>query len=294
VRDSSFQQFAAATRVGAFLTTSELSTSVSQIVVDDVAVAYAKVALHFHPVPKANVHRVHPTAVVDPAAELEAPVEIGPHAVVGRCRIGAGSVVMAGATIGDDCVLGRDTVIHPRATLYHRVRLGDRVIVHAGAVLGSDGFGYALDGTHWIKVPQLGELRIDDDCEIGAGTAVDRGTLGSTHIGARCKIDNLCHIAHNCVLGTDVVAAAGCKVAGSTVIGSRVVLAGGVGISGHLKIADDVRLGGGSIVLQDMPEAGDFMGHPVMEKKQYFRLLRTLRGMAERRTADAPQRPAAE
>ena len=282
VRDASYNALAATTRAGALLSARELQTAASQIVVADVDVAFAKVATHFHPTPRAVEHLVHGTAVVDPGAEIEAPVSIGPRAVVGRCRIGSGSVLMPGVTVGDGARIGRDCVLYPNVVVYPGSQLGDRVILQAGAVVGSDGFGYARDGATWIKVPQLGVVILEDDVELGVGTAVDRGTLGSTRIGARTKLDNLCHIAHNCVVGSDVVMAAGCMIAGSTTVGDRCVLAGSVGVSGHLKIAADVRLGGGSVVLRDVPKAGDFMGHPLLEKRQSFRLLRILRGLVDR------------
>jgi UDP-3-O-[3-hydroxymyristoyl] glucosamine N-acyltransferase len=279
VRDARDHGAAKATRAGALLSAAELATTASQIVVDDVDVAYAKVAMHFHPVPRALVHSVHPSAVIDPQAELETPVVIGPRVVVGRSTIAAGTVLMAGVVVGDGCSIGRDCLLHPNVTVYQGTQLGQRVIVHANAVLGSDGFGYAHERGRWLKVPQLGGLVLDDEVEIGAGTAIDRGTLGHTRIGARSKIDNLCHIAHNCVLGTDVAIAAGCGIAGSTTIGDRCVFAGNVGISGHLQIASDVRLGGGTIVLKDLPKSGDYMGHPVLEKRRFLRLLRVLRGL---------------
>ncbi len=282
VRHARYHTAASATRAGALLSATEITTTASQIVVADVDVAYAKVALLFHPLPKACVHSIHPTAVVDAAAVLESPVQIGPRAVVGRCRIGSGTVVMAGVSIGDGCTIGRDCVLHPNATIYHEVQLGNRVIVHAAAVIGSDGFGYAREGTTWLKVPQLGGVVVEDDVEVGAGTAIDRGTLGFTRIGARTKLDNLCHVAHNCVLGADVMMAAGGKVAGSTTIGDRCVFGGSVGISGHLEIAADVRLGGGTITFEDLPEPGDYLGHPIMKKRQFLRLMRILRGMVEK------------
>ncbi|MFN7587883.1 MAG: UDP-3-O-(3-hydroxymyristoyl)glucosamine N-acyltransferase [Planctomycetota bacterium] len=279
VRDKRYHAVAQATRAGALLSTTELTTTASQILVADVDVAYAKVAMHFHPTPRAHQHAVHPTAVVHAEAQFLGPVQIGPRAVVGRSRIGGGTVLMAGAVIGDDCVLGEDCLVHPNATIYAGTQIGKRCIVHANAVLGSDGFGYAQENGVWLKVPQLGNLVVDDDVEVGANTAIDRATLGSTRIGARTKIDNLCHVAHNCVIGTDVAIAAGCGIAGSTTIGNRCVIAGGVGISGHLKIADDVRLGGGTIALKDLPKPGDYMGHPVLEKRRFLRLLRVLRGL---------------
>lgn len=279
VRDARYAAAAKATRAGALLTESELATAAAQIVVDDVDVAYAKVALRFHPVPRATAHDIHPTAVVDPAAVLEAPVAIGPRAVVGKCRIGAGTVLSAGVVVGDGCVVGRDCFFHPNVTVYGGVQIGQRALVHANAVLGSDGFGYARDGATWIKVPQLGATILEDDVEIGAGTTIDRATLGVTRIGARTKIDNLCHIAHNCTIGQDVAIAANCGIAGSTAVGDRCVIAGNVGISGHLTIGPDVRLGGGTVVLKDVTEPGDYMGHPLLEKRRFLRLLRVLRGL---------------
>ncbi len=279
VRHARYHAAAKATLAGALLIETEIETSASQIIVRDVDVAYAKVALHFHPVPRASVHSVHASAIVDPEAELEAPVVIGARAVVGKCRIGSGTVISPGVVVSDGSTIGRDCYLLPNCTIYSNVQLGQRVVVHASAVVGSDGFGYAREDGKWLKVPQLGGTIIEDDVEIGAGTAIDRGTLGVTRIGARSKIDNLCHVAHNCTLGTDVVMAAGCMIAGSSTIGDRCVFAGNVGIGGHLQLAADVRLGGGTIVLKDLPESGDYMGHPVMEKRRFLRLLRVLRGL---------------
>lgn len=282
VRSSRYHALAAATQAGAVLAAQELETPASLIVVGDVDLAYAKVAQLFHPRPQAREHSVHPTAVVDPAAELEAPVVIGPHAVVGKSRIGAGTVIRAGVSIGDGVTVGRDCLFHPNVVVYDHVTIGARVILHAGAVIASDGFGYAREGATWVKVPQLGTVIVEDDVEVGASTAVDRGTLGATRIGARTKIDNCCHIAHNCVVGADSAMAAGGMIAGSTTLGDRCVIAGQVGIGGHLKIASDVWIGGGSVVLKDVPEPGEYMGHPLLEKRQFLRLLRKLRDLAAR------------
>jgi UDP-3-O-[3-hydroxymyristoyl] glucosamine N-acyltransferase len=282
VRHARYHEAAAQTNAGALLSAVELATRASLIVVADVDLAYAKVAMLFHPTPRASEHRVHPTAVVAEGAELMAPVEIGPRAVVGRSRIGKGSVIMAGAFVGDDVVIGENTVVYPNATIYPNVQIGSRVLVHSNSVVGSDGFGYAREGAVWIKVPQLGSVIVEDDVEIGAGSAIDRGTLGVTRIGARTKFDNLCHVAHNCTIGSDVVMAAGAMVAGSTKLGDRCVLAGQVGIAGHLDITSDVRLGGGTIVLKDIKKPCDYMGHPVLEKRRFLRLLRVLRGMVGR------------
>jgi UDP-3-O-[3-hydroxymyristoyl] glucosamine N-acyltransferase len=218
---------------------------------------------------------------VHPEAQLESPVEIGPNAVVGKAKVGAGTVIMAGAFVGDGTKLGRDCVLYPRVVCYHGLSLGDRVVIHAGAVIGSDGFGYARDGAKWTKVPQLGGVRIDDDVEIGANSTIDRGAIGDTRIGARTKIDNLCHFGHNCVVGEDCAFAGATFVAGSTVFGDRVTMGGHVAIAGHRKIGDDVRVGGNSCVLFDVEEAGDYMGYPLSEKRKWIRMMSAQRDLLE-------------
>jgi UDP-3-O-[3-hydroxymyristoyl] glucosamine N-acyltransferase len=281
VRDAKYRDAARQTGAGAVITFEEIDTAAAQIVVDDVGVAFAKVALHFHPVPHARVHSVHPSAFVHPEAIIEGPVEIGPNVVVGRASIGRGTVLMSGVDIADGCRIGRHCVLYPRVVFYPRVQCGDRVMVHAGTVIGSDGFGYARDGEKWLKVPQLGTVRIADDVEIGANCAIDRGAMGDTVIGARTKIDNLCHIAHNCVTGVDCAFAAAAFLAGSTILGDRVVLAGHVVAAGHLRVCDDVRVGGNSVILRDVDKPGDYMGYPLLDKMRFGRQLAALRDLVD-------------
>ncbi len=281
VRHPRYADLARTTRAGAVLTAAELDTQASQILVADVHVAYAKVAGFFHPPPRATVHFVHPRAIVDEGARLEAPVHIGAGAVIGRCRIAAGTRIEAGTTIADGAEIGRDCVVHQNVAVYGRVRLGDRVVLHSGCVIGSDGFGYARDASGWIKVPQLGGVVIEDDVEFGAGCAVDCGALGDTRIGRGSKFDNHCHIAHNCNIGRDVLMAAGCAIAGSTTIGDRCIFGGFVAANGHISVAADVRVGGGSQLFDDIPEAGDYVGMLALDKKSHVRLMRKLRALAE-------------
>ncbi|MFK7739681.1 MAG: UDP-3-O-(3-hydroxymyristoyl)glucosamine N-acyltransferase [Planctomycetota bacterium] len=277
VRHPRYQEMAQKTAAGAVLAGEEFETNASLIVVDNVDLAYAKLAMHFHPLPLAREHAIHPTAFVHPEAVLEQPVEVGPNATVGRAHVGAGTAVKAGAYVGDGAKTGRDCLLHPQSVLADGCKIGDRVILHSNSIVGSDGFGYARDGSKWLKVPQLGIAVLEDDVELGASSAIDRGTLGETVIGAGSKLDNLVHIAHNCRIGKDTVMAAGAMVAGSTTIGDRCVLAGQVGIAGHLKIADDCRFAGDTVVLKDIDESGDYMGHPVMTKRKYLRLMRDQR-----------------
>ncbi|HEB52091.1 MAG TPA: UDP-3-O-(3-hydroxymyristoyl)glucosamine N-acyltransferase [bacterium] len=282
VRHPDYYEAAKVTAAGALLAKEEIETPASLIVVPDVDVAYAKVAMHFHPLPLASEHDIHPSAWVHSEAELEPPVKVGPNASIGKARIGAGSAVLAGAVVGDGARLGRNCLIHANATVGDGCRLGDRVILQSNAVVGSDGFGYAREGATWLKVPQLGVVVVEDDVEIGANAAVDRGTLGVTRIGARTKLDNLVHIAHNCDIGEDVVMAGGAMIAGSTRLGARCVLAGQVGVAGHLQISPDCRFAGATVVLRDITEPGDYMGHPMMKKRQFLRLMRD-----QRRSVDA-------
>ena len=281
VRDPRYAAAAKATRAGALLVSAELETAAVQIVVGNVDAAFVRIAQHFHPMPRAATHAVHPTAVVDPEAVLEAPVSIGANAVVGRSRIGKGSVVMANVTIGDDCELGQDCVLRPGVVLYDLTRTGDRFFAHGNVVIGSDGFGYAPVGHVWEKVPQLGGVRIGDDVEFGAGSVVDRGAVNDTVIGNGCKFDNLCHIAHNAVIGDNCVMAAGSMVAGSTTVGENNVWGGKCGAGGHLTIAAGVRMAGGTQAMKSVRVAGEYMGYPHMDKKTYLRAHKALADLPE-------------
>jgi UDP-3-O-[3-hydroxymyristoyl] glucosamine N-acyltransferase len=287
VRSRAFQELARASRAAALLVGEVLEVEQPQIVVADVEVAFARVAERFHPPRRAVEHRVHARAEVDASAKLEAPVEVGPFAVVERgARVGAGTLIAAGVVIGPGVVVGRACVLHPRVVLYPGTTLGDRVTVHAGTVIGADGFGYAVDRQAaergaWIKVPQMGVVEVGDDVEIGANSTIDRATLGATRIGAGTKIDNLCHIGHNCVLGRHNVIAGFSAFSGSTVFGDRVSCAGHVVSGGHLKVADDVRIGGNSVLLADVTESGDYMGYPLQPLQRWGRSRHILARLVE-------------
>lgn len=282
VREARYVELARASGAGCIVVPEDLGLRQPQIVVADAHLAFARIATHFHPRPTAHEHAIHATACVDPSAELEPPVAIGPHAMVGAStRIGRGSVLMAGACVGAGVRLGRDCLLYPRVVVYDGVEIGDRVTLHAGCVVGSDGFGYVPDRGAWSKIPQIGTVRIDDDVEIGANTAIDRGALGETRIGAGTKIDNLVHIGHNCVLGRDNAIAGFSAFSGSTVLGDRVTVAGHTVFAGHCKVASDTRIGGNSVVYGDIAEAGDYIGYPLMSKPRWARTLRVLAALAD-------------
>lgn len=231
---------------------------------------------------------IHGSAVVHPSAILGARVQIGECAVIGEgVRIGDGSRVGAGCVIGAGVKVGRECELYPNVTIYPQTTVGDRVIVHAGAVLGSDGFGYVRDRAtgHYEKFPQVGQLVIEDDVEIGANATIDRGALDETRIRRGAKIDNLVHIGHNCQIGEDVVIAAQTGLSGSIVIENGAVLGGQVGIGEHARIGEGVMLGGQGGVLPNKILRGKgvaFWGTPAQPLRQYLKQLATLARLAKK------------
>jgi UDP-3-O-[3-hydroxymyristoyl] glucosamine N-acyltransferase len=232
---------------------------------------------------------VHESAVVHISVRLAANVVVAGHAVVAEdVQIGEDSRIGAGCAIGRGVRIGRECEIYPKVTIYAGTTLGDRVIVHAGAVLGSDGFGYVRDAKSggYEKFPQAGRLVIEDDVEIGANTTIDRGALDETRIGRGTKIDNLVHIGHNCRLGENVVIAAQTGLSGSIVIENNVVLGGQVGIGEHARIEEGVMLGGQGGVLPNKVLRGKgvaFWGTPAQPVRQYLKQLAALARLGKKR-----------
>ncbi len=247
------------------------STKKILIRVPNARIAFAKALALFFPEP---VHPagIHPLAVVAASAQVDPTAHIGPHCTVGeRVKIGARCVLQAGNFVGDDAALGDDTHLFPNVTLYPRTEIGRRVRVHAGTTIGSDGYGYVLDGAVHRKVPQVGNVIIGDDVEIGANVAIDRGALGPTVIGRGTKIDNLVQIAHNVEIGEHCLVIAQVGIAGSSKLGNYVVLAGQVGIGGHLKIGHQVTVGAQSGVMTDIPDKATWLGAPAQPDRQFKR-----------------------
>ena len=233
--------------------------------------AFARIAAVLHPPPAAPAG-VHSSAVVDSTAVIDPSAHIGPQVVIADgVRVGARCVVGAGSVIGAETVLGDDTRLVARVTILERVTIGARVLVHPGAVLGAEGFGFAREGEAWLHVPQIGRLKIGDDVEIGANTTIDRGALEDTVIGDGVKIDNLVQIGHNCTIGAHTAIAGCVGIAGSSHIGARCQLGGGVGIAGHLKICDDVALTGFALVVGDIDEPGIYSSGIPVEKAADWR-----------------------
>lgn len=225
----------------------------SLLVTDDpeLALVHALAILHPRPAPEPGVH---PTAVVDPEAEVAADASVGPYAVIGAgSTVGPGAVVAAHAVVGRGCRVGPGAVLHPNVVLYDGTELGERVEVHAGTVLGADGFGYVsrADGHH--KVPQVGRTVIGDDVEIGALSAVDRAKVGVTRVGEGSKIDNLVQVGHNVVIGRRSILCGQSGVAGTASLGEGVVLAGQAGVGDHVELGDGVQVGAASAAVRNLP-----------------------------------------
>lgn len=235
--------------------------------------AFTEVVQLFAPPPVQFAHiGVHPTATIADNAEIGKNSAVGAQAVI-ECgaKIGAGTVIGPGSYIGHETSIGEDCIIHPNVTVRERCQIGNRVIIHSGTVIGSDGFGYIPGKEKHEKIPQVGIVQIDDEVEIGAQVAVDRARFGRTWIKSGAKIDNLVQIAHNVVIGelTFVVAQVG--ISGSTEIGKRVSLAGQVGLAGHIKVGDESIVMAQSGLSKDLPPGSVVMGSPAKNRREYAR-----------------------
>jgi UDP-3-O-[3-hydroxymyristoyl] glucosamine N-acyltransferase len=211
----------------------------------------------------------HPTAIVAASAQVDPTAHVGPYCVVGeKVRIGARSVLQGGNHIGANCQLGEDVNLYPNVTLYANSELGNRVRIHAGTVVGSDGFGYVLDNGVHRKVPQIGNVIIRDDVEIGSNVTIDRGALGPTIIGKGTKIDNLVQIAHNVSIGEHCLVISQVGIAGSTKLGNYVILAGQAGLAGHLKLGNRVTIAAQAGVMNNIADGEKWLGSPAQPDRQ--------------------------
>ncbi|RON61077.1 UDP-3-O-(3-hydroxymyristoyl)glucosamine N-acyltransferase [Pseudomonas fluorescens] len=241
------------------------------LVVPDPYLAYARLSHLFDPKPKATAG-IHPTAVIAADAVVDSTASIGPFVVIeAGARIGAQVTLGAHCVVGARSEIGEGGWLAPRVTLYHDVRIGKRVVIQSGAVLGGEGFGFANEKGIWQKIAQIGGVAIGDDVEIGVNTAIDRGALADTVIGNGVKLDNQIQIAHNVQVGDHTAMAACVGISGSTKIGKHCMLAGGVGLVGHIDICDNVFLTGMTMVTHSITEPGAYSSGTAMQPAAEWR-----------------------
>ncbi|MBC8029708.1 MAG: UDP-3-O-(3-hydroxymyristoyl)glucosamine N-acyltransferase [Pyrinomonadaceae bacterium] len=258
--------------------------------------AYTRALRLFHPETQHEPF-IHETAVIDPSAKVAANVWIGAGAVIGPSSdIAEGVRIHPNVTIYENVAVGRDSIIHSGAVIRERSQIGERVVIHNNVVVGCDGFGYAKDEErHWLKIPQTGRVVIEDDVEIGAGTTIDRASVGESRIGRGTKIDNLVQIGHSCTVGEDTLLCGQVGLAGSSHIGSRVILAGQAGVAGHLTIGDDVVITAKSATSHDVPAGKVISGIPAFDNRDWLRSTAAFRRLGEmqRRIRELEKRLAA-
>lgn len=265
----------------AFVTFKLIEGLTHQLVVSDHKRALAQTISLFFP----NFHSFDPPseisekADIHPTAQLAAGVKVGPFAVIGEASIiGENTIISSHAIVGSGCKIGKESRLHPHSVLYNGVSLGDRVIIHSGAVLGRDGFGYYLDQGKWTHIDQIGTVEIGNDVEIGANTSIDRGCLGATIIESGCKIDNLVQIAHNCKIGHDSLITSQVGMVGSATIGHHVVIGGQAGING-VNVGSQTQIAAKSGVTKDILPGSIVSGYPAWDHQQELKkeaFIRTL------------------
>ncbi len=254
------------------------------IQVTDPMVAFTTIFQRLHGKTDDAPTGIDPGATVHPSARIGADPSIHPYAVVGEnCVIGSRCRLHAGVILGKNCRLGDDVVLYPNVVLYDDTMLGNRVIIHANASIGADGFGYHQHQGRHAKIPQLGNVVIADDVEIGAGSAVDRGTFGSTRVGTGTKIDNLVQIGHNCQIGKHNAFAAQVGIGGASVTGSYVFIGGQAGVIDHIQLGDGVMLGAKTGVISDVPAGKKMFLYPAHEDREAARIIACLKKLPEMR-----------
>jgi len=274
--DATYLKAALASKAAAVLTDAALASELEApakplVVVESTRLALAALLTELEP-PRPQGPFVHPTAAVDPSATIGADVYIGPHVSVGaRTAVCAGAILGAGSAIGDDVAIGEHTYVHARVVIENGSRIGARCVLQPGAVIGSDGFGWAFLDGRLRKIPQIGIVELGDDVEIGANTTVDRAQTGVTRIGEGTKIDNLCQIGHNVRIGKHSALAAQNGISGSTTLGDYVRVGGQSGFNGHITIGSRVTVAGGTAVWNDLADGAFVSGRPARKHRDEVR-----------------------
>lgn len=266
-----YARFIEAARASAILIPEALTVSSPAVLirVADPYHAFLKVVGAFHPPRSLIDPGIHETAVIGEGTRLGESVSVGAHVVIGKsCVVGKGTTILPGTVIGDDVEIGTDCLIHAKCSLREQTRVGNRVVIQDGAVIGGDGFGFApVDGVYH-KIPQVGIVVIEDDVEIGANTTIDRATLGETRIRRGAKLDNLIQVAHNCTVGEHTVIAAQAGLSGSTLIGNGVRIGGQAGFAGHMEVGDGAAVGAQAGVSKSVPPGVMVSGYPARPHRE--------------------------
>jgi len=240
----------------------EVTITGSLIAVENPSLAFTSIMARFRPEPPAWLPGIHSRAVVADDCQIDSSASIQPNAVIeAGAQIGPNTVIGANSYVGHGSVIGSDCLIYPNVTVRERSQIGNRVIIHSGAIIGSDGYGFEFTEGRHQKIPQIGIVQLDDDVEIGANTTIDRARFGRTWIGEGTKIDNLVQIAHNVVIGKHCLIIAQVGISGSTQIGNHVIIAGGAGVVGHVKIGDGAIIAAKSGVSKSVPAGAKWMGY---------------------------------
>lgn len=261
------------TKAAAVITSRDITTCpCPSIRVDNPSLAFAQVVAAIHPVQLKHPQGVHPTAIISKSAHLGKNVAIGAYTVIeDGTRIGDNTVIYPGCFIGNSTSIGSDTILYPRVTVREAVTVGNRVVIHAGTVIGSDGFGFAtIEGAHQ-RIPQIGTVIIEDDVEIGANVTVDRARFEKTVIGKGTKIDNLVQIAHNVTIGERCIIVAQAGISGSTTLGNNVILAGQAGLVGHITVGDGAVIMAKAGVSKSVPAKSMVVGAPARDHMEFKR-----------------------
>ncbi|WP_290611224.1 UDP-3-O-(3-hydroxymyristoyl)glucosamine N-acyltransferase [Arsukibacterium sp. UBA3155] len=280
--NSKYRKFLSHTTASAVLIKADdlpfMAPGVSALVVADPYVAFAQIAQLLDSTP-AVADGIHPSATIDASATIGEHCAIGPNAVISAgAELGKGVQVGAGTVVGKAAKIGAGSRLWANVTIYHNVVIGSDCLIHSGAVIGSDGFGFANKAGNWLKIPQTGTVVIGDNCEIGANTTIDRGAIEDTMVGNNVIIDNLCQLAHNVQIGDHTAIAGSTSIAGSTKVGRYCVLGGGVGVNGHIEIADGVQITGMSMVTRSLTEKGVYSsGIPAATNAEWRRNTARLR-----------------
>ena len=257
-------------------------TDIAVLRAKDAYLAYTRAMRAFHPFPPV-VPGVHPTAVIDPSAEVSDQAEVGANVVIGPgCHVSAGVKLHPNVTLYEGVSIGEGSVLHSGTSIRENCEIGRNCIVHNSSTIGSDGFGYAKDEEkRWLKIPQVGRVVLEDDVEIGANTAIDCASVGETRIKRGAKLDNLVQIGHSCTVEEDALICAQTGLAGSSTIGKRVILAGQVGIAGHLTVGDDAVLTAKSATSHDVEPGKVISGIPGFDNKDWLRSTAAFRRLGE-------------